>query len=93
MIGATGLATLDAERVILHARGASEQDVIARPQSGLLAADIASFGDALLRSETLDRLQATARQHLRTLATIEAAYLSARTGSPEAPKRFLTDFR
>ena len=93
MIGAGGFVTLDAERVTLHPRGASEPEVIARPATGLLAADIASFGNALTRGETLDRLHAAARQHVRTLATIEAAYLSARTGSPEAPTQFLTGFR
>ncbi|MHC4698723.1 MAG: hypothetical protein ACYTFA_18495, partial [Planctomycetota bacterium] len=32
----------------------------------------------------------TARDHLKTLAVIEGAYLSAKTGSPETPTRFLT---
>lgn len=30
-------------------------------------------------------------QHITTLATIEAAYLSAKTGAPESPQQFLND--
>jgi hypothetical protein len=35
------------------------------------------------------RLQDMREQHLATLAVIEAGYLSAKTGTPEPPSRFL----
>jgi len=93
LIGPSGFVTLDAGRITLHRQDALEHDVIDRPPSELLATDIAAFGDALLHGESLDRLHATTRQHVRTLATIEAAYLSARTGSPESPAQFLPEHR
>ncbi|MBU0717520.1 MAG: Gfo/Idh/MocA family oxidoreductase [Planctomycetes bacterium] len=40
-----------------------------------------------LRSPDVDP-RSTAREHLLTMAVIEAAYLSAKTGSPESPTRF-----
>ncbi len=92
VIGASGSLTFDETQITLRPESVSEQDVIARPASGLLPADVASFATALLHGAPRTGPQATARQHLRTLATIEAAYLSDRTGSPEAPKKFLSDF-
>ena len=53
---------------------------IAAAVSAVRAAHLA--GNGLLTS--------TAADHLKTLAVIEAAYLSAKTGSPETPTRFLT---
>ena len=48
---------------------------------------ISAFG-AALRSEA-PKVASTAREHLKVLAVIEAAYLSSETGVPESPRRFL----
>jgi predicted dehydrogenase len=49
-----------------------------------LAPQIEDFLSALASSAR--RMRATLRQHLSTLAVIQAAYLSARTGQPESPR-------
>lgn len=56
-----------------------------------LRQDIESFGDALRHDPSPAGMPAAARHHLNTLATIEAAYLSAKTGSPELPAQYITD--
>jgi len=47
---------------------------------------ISAFGASRLSGA--ERFESTAREHIATMAAIEAAYLSARTGAPEAPARF-----
>ena len=53
----------------------------------LVASEISALA-ATLREEE-QHLASRAREHLSTLAVIEAAYLSAKTGEPESPDRFL----
>ena len=53
----------------------------------VVASAISAFGAT--RREGEKRLESSAREHLSTLAVIEAAYLSAKTGEPESPDRFL----
>jgi predicted dehydrogenase len=57
--------------------------------TAVTAAAINAFG-AARRGESR-RLPAPAKDHLNTLAVIEAAYLSAKTGAPESPRQFLGD--
>jgi len=89
IIGASGSLTFDDTGLIRCAGNAPESDHTLRPPSDLLAEDIAAFTAALRIGASSQSLHETTRQHVRTLATIEAAYLSSRTGSPETPAQFL----
>ncbi len=53
----------------------------------VIASAIGAFGAT--RREGEQRFESRAREHLSTLAVIEAAYLSAKTGEAESPDRFL----
>lgn len=48
---------------------------------------LSAFGGALLSG--VETVAAKAEDHLATIATIEAAYLSAKTGAPESPMHLL----
>lgn len=52
-----------------------------------IAATVRAFGAA--RRGEARKLPTQARDHIPTLATIDAAYLSMRTGAPESPQQFL----
>ncbi len=65
----------------------------ARPQRHAVESDhragsaIRAFGASWMSSDT--PFESTGEQHLASLATIESAYLSAKTGAPESPGRLL----
>lgn len=48
---------------------------------------IGAFAESLTDDQKI--LQSTAKEHLATMALIQAAYLSAKTGEPESPSRML----
>ena len=55
-------------------------------RSDAVAAAVAAFVDSL--TGDAESLASTMLEHLRVLAVIEAAYLSAKTGAPESPRPF-----
>lgn len=69
------------------ASGGRPRTTIVRTQNRF-AAQLAAVGDYLL-GRTVVLPPSTGEEHLTALAMIEAAYLSARTGSPESPERML----
>ena len=68
-----------------RAGGTPQCEVIKSPYPA--AAIIRAFAEA--READEQRLRSTAEDHLATMAVVEAAYLSAKTGAPETPARFL----
>lgn len=85
--GARSAATItdDGIRLIPRDGAPSESHAVRSPNPDQPA--ISAFG-AALRSKA-PKVTSTAREHLKALAVIEAAYLSSETGVPESPRRFL----
>ena len=67
--------------------GKSRQSKIGVDQS--IAREISAFATVCLGD--VCTMMSMAKQHLPTLAVIEAAYLSAKTGAPESPEQFMID--
>jgi predicted dehydrogenase len=83
LYGTSGSVHIDANHAVLTDRsGQSELGRHARPANPL-ALQVDEFLSTL-RSNPRN-LRGTLRQHLPVVATIQAAYLSARTGQPESP--------
>ncbi len=83
LAGTTGSIHLDMQQACLRDR-AGDQELIRHPRpANPLAAQVDEFLSTL-RSNPKS-LRGTLRQHLPVIATIQAAYLSARTGQPESP--------
>ena len=82
--GTGGSVRIDEARVVVRDRVGEtqlrEQARAANPFSPL----IADFLSALRSNPA--KVRSTLRQHLPTMAVIQAAYLSARTGQPESPR-------
>lgn len=80
--GADGAVHIDAREVVVGDRtGQTEVSRQSRPEN-VFRPQIEDFLSELASSPR--RMRSTLRQHLPTLALIEAAYLSARTGQPES---------
>ncbi|MGB2987906.1 MAG: Gfo/Idh/MocA family oxidoreductase [Phycisphaerae bacterium] len=78
----------DALTVVPHTGGRPEHHTVqtANPVSPAISA----FGASRLLEMEVGSPASTAREHLPTMAVIEAAYLAAKTGAPESPDRFLS---
>jgi hypothetical protein len=77
---ATIAVAADSLRITPRAGGA---ETVSLNPDGALSAAVSAFGAALLAG--LRAIPSTIRDHAPTLAVVDAAYLSARTGVPEAP--------
>lgn len=88
LFGLAGSVHIDRRGVVVRDRaGQVELQRHDRPEN-LLRPQIEDFLSELASSP--QRLRSTLRQHLSTLALIQAAYLSARTGQPESPAQILS---
>lgn len=76
----------DSVTVTPHSGMGIERTTVQTPNSA--APGIGAFATAQLSEDK--KFQSTAKDHLATLAVIEAAYLSAKTGQPESPARLLS---
>lgn len=85
--GTKAMVEVSPDRLILAPRdgGAPQQHKVWARYP--IAHAIASFAETLNDEEK--RLKSPAKEHLATLAVIQAAYLSAKTGEPESPSRML----
>jgi predicted dehydrogenase len=88
LIGESGSVDLSPDRMVLQPRSAGPRECLSVKTRDRVGPAICAFGAALLAG--IRNLPSMAKEHLLTLATIEAAYLSAKTGSPESPDRFLS---
>lgn len=84
--GARGCVELHDDRMIHAPPGGPPQQYKVRTKQRAAPA-ISALGNALCSAD--EPIRSTMQDHLATLAVIEAAYLSAKTGSPESPKRLL----
>ncbi len=78
---------MDSDRLTVtpHDGGSPQHNRVWAPHPAHCA--ISAFGEAQCSQEK--RFASTIEQHMATVAVIEAAYLSARTGEPESPSRLL----
>lgn len=83
LYGTIGSIHMDSDSVYLKDRAGGQELVRHRRATNALATQVDEFLSTA-RSNARN-LRGTLRQHLPTLATIQAAYLSARTGQPESP--------
>lgn len=67
-----------------RAKSGQEANAPSTPPVGLA---LSAFGGAILSG--VEEVGGAAEKHLATIATIESAYLSAKTGAPESPVRLL----
>jgi len=87
LAGTNGTVELRPDRMtIAHGRERPPECINVQTKNPVAAA-MRAF--ALACSSDSRPLPSPGAEHLKTLATIDAAYLSARTASPEAPGRFL----
>lgn len=87
LTGADRTVELRPDRIMVspHRGGIAECHTV---QTGIrVAPAVSAFGAARLCGAAMSA--SAARQHLPTMALIEAAYLSAKTGAPESPERFI----
>ena len=87
LLGLAGSIELRDEALVIRRRGTEDHIRRPLPPGPRSAPAVEAFGAAL----TGNRNQAvtTIEAHLHTLATVEAAYLSAKTGAAESPESFL----
>ena len=87
LMGTRGVISLTPEGMVITRReGAGPQShAIQTPRR--VAPAINTFGASWLSGEL--PFQSTVQEHLPTMAVIEAAYLSAKTGAPESPRSLL----
>jgi predicted dehydrogenase len=69
-----------------HGGGPAEHHAARAPNSARAA--IGAFVESRLSG--VHKFASAAHDHLATMAVIEAAYLAAKTGAPESPRRFLS---
>lgn len=86
-VGTIGRVEVGPDRMTITPRGdeTSQCHVMKSPYPA--AATIRAFAQAKEADDP--RPRSTADDHLATMAVMEAAYLSAKTGAPETPSRFL----
>jgi predicted dehydrogenase len=81
--GTKASVCIDTERIVLRdRRGQKQIDMQARPSNPFVS-QIEDFLSLLVSERKVNRW--TLRQHLATMAVIQASYLSARTHQPESP--------
>jgi predicted dehydrogenase len=85
LVGGQGSAEVSPDRLRIKAPGGAIRSSVVRG-SNRFAAQIEEFARALRDPDRPRR--STGEHHLDTVAVIEAAYLSAKTNSPENPSRF-----
>ena len=87
LMGTRGTVRLTPEGMMITQRGGAglQSHTVQTPRRAAPA--INTFGLSWLSSEP--PFQSTVHEHLPTMAVIEAAYLSAKTGAPESPRRLL----
>jgi predicted dehydrogenase len=83
LFGTAGSIRIDPQRVVCRDRTGDKTLSETARASNPLQAPIENFL-ASLRSAP-ERMRSSVRDHLATMAVIQAAYLSARTGQPESP--------
>jgi predicted dehydrogenase len=86
LYGTSGIIEIDGGRMTVNREDADRPGEVGAQEPSLAARAIAAVGAALTSGGA--RLSSSGQEHLMTMATIEAAYLSARTGAPESPSRF-----
>ena len=77
---------IEPERIVVHDRTGTKVLSERERSPNPLQPQVEGFLSELAASPR--RIRATLRQHLPTMAVIQAAYLSAQTGQPESPARF-----
>jgi len=90
--GCDGSAAVSPDGMVIRRLDAEEPLSLSRFGGDGLAADVARFGERCRRHCDDTSFKTDLTPHMHTLATIEAAYLSARTGTPEAPKQFVQTY-
>jgi predicted dehydrogenase len=83
--GTGGSIRIDAQRVLCRDRTGEKTLFDQARAANPLLASIENFLSSL-RSNP-ERIRSTVRDHLATMAVVQAAYLSARTGQPESPSK------
>ena len=83
--GDQGTLSVDAARLTWWSRSGQELHRTPLEPENAYAASIGRFVQTLAAGET--PAASTLHTHLETMAVIESAYLSARTGEPESPVR------
>lgn len=85
-VGIEGTVEVRADGLTIIPRDGNLVEYHGARTSSPVAHAISAFGASRLSGAL--PLKSKAEEHLPTLAVIEAAYLSARTGAPESPSRF-----
>lgn len=83
LYGTSGSVHIDDRCVVVRDRSGTRELLRQERTPNLLSPQIEDFLSALRTSPR--RIRSTLRQHLPTMAVLEAAYLSARTRQPESP--------
>lgn len=86
-VGARGSVTVSPDAIQVTRSGEVGTAHHEAQTSRSAAPAISAFGASLLSG--VQNIDATADRHLPTIATIEAAYLSAKTATPESPARLM----
>lgn len=89
LIGERGAIDLDADRMVLRSSGGGPPECHTVQTPCRVGPAISAFGATRLTG--MQNAASTAKEHLATMAVIEAAYLSAKTGTPESPDQFLSE--
>ena len=88
LVGTNQTVEVYSDRMTLTPAGGGTEESRKVLSGHSAAAAIRAIADSL--AADAQPLESTGQEHLATMAVIEAAYLSAKTGAPERPARFLT---
>jgi len=90
LFGAEGDVEVLPDRLVVTDRGTGERETLEVQSDNRFAAEISALANwHFQRAANPDRKHSsTGADHLATMAVVQAAYLSARTGSPESPDSF-----
>jgi predicted dehydrogenase len=83
--GPQGTLAIEPDWVVIRTSEGKEVQQPRPDRRSIYAAQIAAFAQAILTDAKT--YASAAREHLATVAVIETAYLSARTGEPESPAK------
>jgi predicted dehydrogenase len=83
LFGVEGSLRIDKEQVINRDRAGDQKRINPRRADNIFMSQIEDFFSQL--GSGGNKARSNVRQHLPTMAVIDAAYLSARTGQPESP--------
>jgi predicted dehydrogenase len=86
LMGTESTVEIRPDGMTITTRGGSPAEHYTAQSANPVAHAISAFGSSLLSGAR--RYESTISEHVATLAVIQAAYLSARTGAPETPARF-----